>query len=137
MTELLALVGTLAAAVAFGLFWRARQGRIKAGSAAALPRDIRAVVDPSSAVTLVQLSTKVCAQCRQAKTLLTDLAERTAGLAHVEVDLTDRLDLARDLGVLSTPTTLVVDAAGTEMMRVTGVPKRENLLAAVRHRLPS
>ena len=33
--------------------------------------------------------------------------------------------------------TLVVDAEGTEMMRVTGVPQRETLLRAVSHRLPS
>jgi thioredoxin-like negative regulator of GroEL len=137
MTELLVLAGTLAVAATFGWYWRARQGRISAtASTAALPADIRAVVDPSASITFVQLSTQVCAQCGQTRKQLTDLVERTTGLAHVEIDLTERLDLARDLRVMSTPTTLVVDAEGTEMMRVTGVPQRETLLRAVSHHLP-
>jgi hypothetical protein len=39
--------------------------------------------------------------------------------------------------VLRTPTTLAVDGSGTELLRVGGVPKRDELLAALRSHLPS
>jgi hypothetical protein len=38
--------------------------------------------------------------------------------------------------VLTTPTTLAVNAKGEELMRVGGVPKRDTLLAALRPHLP-
>jgi len=137
MTGLWVLLGTLALAGAAGLVLRARQGRIRrAPSPAALPEDVRRMVDPAASVTLVQLSTTFCAPCRQARVLLADLAERTAGLHHAELDLTERTDLARELAVLRTPTTLAVDARGVELLRVGGVPNRAILLEALAPHLP-
>jgi thiol-disulfide isomerase/thioredoxin len=137
MTGLWVLLGTLALAGATELVLRARQGRIRrAPSPAALPEDVRRMVDPAASVTLVQLSTTFCAPCRQARVLLADLAERTAGLHHAELDLTERTDLARELAVLRTPTTLAVDARGVELLRVGGVPNRAILLEALAPHLP-
>jgi hypothetical protein len=67
--------------------------------------------------------------------LLSDLAARTEGLHHTELDLTERPDLARELSVLRTPTTLAIDGRGTELLRVGGVPKRDQLLSALRPHL--
>jgi thiol-disulfide isomerase/thioredoxin len=136
MVGVLVLVGTLVLATVAGLVLRARNGRVRSGAtvASGLPEDIRAVVAPGG-VTLVQLSTTFCAPCRQARVLLSDLAARTDGLHHAELDLTDRPDLARELSVLRTPTTLAVDGAGTEILRVGGVPKRDQLLTALRPHL--
>ena len=141
MTGVLVLVGTLVLAGAAGLILRARQGRIRgvgdtpAVAAAGLPEDVRRVLDPDAAVTLVQLSTTFCAPCRHARRLLGDLAAHTDRLHHTELDLTHRPDLARALSVLRTPTTLAVDARGTELLRVGGVPNRETLLDALRPHL--
>ena len=101
-----------------------------------LPDDVRRLLDPDAAVTLVHLSTTFCAPCRHVRVLLADLADRTAGLHHAELDLTERPDLARELAVLTTPTTLAVDAAGTELLRVGGVPRRDELLNALGPHLP-
>jgi thiol-disulfide isomerase/thioredoxin len=144
MTGVLVLVGTLVLAGAAGMALRARQGRIRGAggvpagrlaAAAALPDDVRRVLDPDAAVTLVQLSTTFCAPCRHARTLLADLAARTDRLHHTELDLTHRPDLARALSVLRTPTTLAVDRSGAELLRVGGVPNRETLLDALRPHL--
>ncbi|HEU5474129.1 MAG TPA: thioredoxin family protein [Actinophytocola sp.] len=136
MTGVAVLLGTLALAGVAGFAWRARQGRVRARTAGReLPADVRAVLDPAAAVTLVQLSTTFCAPCRQTRVLLADLAERTEGLHHTELDLTERPDLARALSVLRTPTTLAVAAGGTELLRVGGVPRREALLEALRPHL--
>lgn len=69
--------------------------------------------------------------------LLSDLAARTDGLHHTELDLTDRPELAKELAVLRTPTTLAIDERGTEILRVGGVPKRDELLAALKPHLLS
>jgi thiol-disulfide isomerase/thioredoxin len=137
MTGALVLLGTLALAVVAGLALRARDGRIRAAGTAGpgLPEDVRRVLGPEAAVTLVQLSTTFCAPCRQARVLLADLAASTDGLHHAELDLTDRPDLARALSVLRTPTTLAVDAEGAELLRVGGVPDRDRLLEALRPHL--
>jgi hypothetical protein len=49
----------------------------------------------------------------------------------VEVDAESHLELVRRLGVASTPTTLVLDGSGVERGRATGVPRRDDVLAAV------
>lgn len=136
MIGVLVLVGTLVLATVIGLVMKARNGRVRSAGTSGLPADIQALVAPVG-VTLVQLSTTFCAPCRHARALLSDLAARTDGLHHTELDLTDRPDLARELSVLRTPTTLAVDGDGTEILRVGGVPKRDELLAALKPRLPS
>jgi thiol-disulfide isomerase/thioredoxin len=136
MVGALVLVGTLVLATVAGLVMKARNGRVRAAIESALPADIQALVEPGG-VTLVQLSTTFCAPCRHARVLLSDLAARTDGLHHTELDLTDRPDLAKELSVLRTPTTLAIDGRGAEILRVGGVPKRDELLAALKPHLLS
>ncbi|MFB9429083.1 TlpA family protein disulfide reductase [Streptoalloteichus tenebrarius] len=100
-----------------------------------LPEVVRAAL--GEGVTLVQLSSTFCAPCRHARVLLSDLADRTEGLRHVEIDLTERPELAARLRVYRTPTTLALDESGRELLRVGGVPKRDALLDALRPHLPS
>jgi thiol-disulfide isomerase/thioredoxin len=135
MTGVLVLIGTLVLASVAGLAVRARNGRVRETAAKReLPADVRGALAPDG-VTLVQLSTTFCAPCRHTRVLLADLASRTERLHHTELDLTDRPDLARELAVLRTPTTLAIDERGTELLRVGGVPKREALLDALRPHL--
>lgn len=134
MTGLWVLLAVLVVATAFGLWWRAHDGRVRT-TAELLPEPIRLLADQAAAVTLVQLSTTFCAPCRHTRVLLADLAEQTDGLAHVELDITDRPELAAAVNVLRTPTTLAVDRAGRELLRVAGLPRREELAEALRPRL--
>ncbi|MFI7676924.1 TlpA family protein disulfide reductase [Actinophytocola sp. NPDC049390] len=134
MTGVLVLVATLALATVAGVVMKARNGRVRASSVSNLPADVRAVL-ASDGVTLVQLSTTFCAPCRHTRVLLSDLASRTDGLHHTELDLTDRPELAKELSVLRTPTTLAIDGSGKELLRVGGVPKRDALLEALQPHL--
>ncbi|GAA3008684.1 thioredoxin family protein [Actinokineospora diospyrosa] len=136
MTGLYVALGTVAVAMCIGLLVRSLGGRTRVSSAGAVPEEVRAVLDPGAAVTLVQLSTEFCGNCKQARAVLVDLAGSTTGLAHADVDLTDQPELAKRLSVLRTPTTIAVDAAGTELLRVGGIPKREDLLTSLRPHLP-
>jgi thiol-disulfide isomerase/thioredoxin len=136
VTGLWVLVATLVAAAAVGLLLRARNGRVRAAKPArALPGPVADVLDPASAVTLVQISTTFCAPCRHAKAVLEPLAERTDGLHHVELDVTNQPEVAQSLSVLRTPTTIALTPDGRELLRVGGVPKGPELLDALRPHL--
>jgi thiol-disulfide isomerase/thioredoxin len=134
MTGVWALLGALAVAGAIGVLLKVREGRISRKNTVDLPTPVRDLLAPG--VTLVQLSTTFCAPCRHAKVILRDLADRTDGLTHAELDVTNLPDVAAKLGVMRTPTTLALTADGTEVLRVGGVPKRDSLLAALQPHLP-
>jgi thiol-disulfide isomerase/thioredoxin len=81
--------------------------------------------------TLVQFSSAFCAPCRTTRVLLADVAEREDGVTHVEVDAEQHLELVRALDVRRTPTTLILDRAGREVVRAAGAPRRHQVLAAL------
>ncbi|MEU7789341.1 thioredoxin family protein [Amycolatopsis sp. NPDC049159] len=137
MTGLWVLAATLVAAAAVGVLLKARNGRVREAKPAVreLPGPVAAALDPASAVTLVQISTTFCAPCRHAKAVLAPLAERTDGLHHVELDVTNQPEVAQSLSVLRTPTTIALTPDGRELLRVGGVPKGPELLAALQPHL--
>jgi thiol-disulfide isomerase/thioredoxin len=81
--------------------------------------------------TLLQFSSAFCAPCRATRRVLADVAGVVPGVTHVELDAEHHLDLVRRLGVLRTPTTLVLDGHGREVTRATGAPRPEQVLAAL------
>lgn len=70
--------------------------------------------------TLVQLSSPGCATCPQVRRVLQGLAAERPGVVHVEIDAAQRLDLARRLNVLRTPTVLVLGRHGELRARTSG-----------------
>ena len=84
-----------------------------------------------SRATLLQFSSSFCAPCRAARQLLSDVAARDSGVTHVEIDVADRLDLVRLLDVRRTPTVFVLGPEGQVTRRASGLPRREDVLAAV------
>jgi thiol-disulfide isomerase/thioredoxin len=81
--------------------------------------------------TLLQFSSAFCAPCRATKRVLGEVAELTPGVAHVEVDAESNLDLVRRLSILKTPTTLVLDGHGREVLRAAGQPRKAEVLSAL------
>ncbi|MFJ6666642.1 MULTISPECIES: thioredoxin family protein [unclassified Streptomyces] len=81
--------------------------------------------------TLVQFSSAFCAPCRATRRVLGEVAAMVPGVAHVEIDAEARLDLVRALGILKTPTVLVLDAHGREVRRAAGQPRRADVIAAL------
>lgn len=127
---LIILVVALAAASAAGWGIRLRNGRFQASRSTALTRD-----DLGSALgeraTLVQFSTEFCAYCGPTRDLLTQVARSRDGVALIEIDAARRLDLARRLNVLSTPTIFVLGPDGSIARRASGRPDESDVLAAV------
>ncbi|MGW5126476.1 thioredoxin family protein [Streptomyces sp. NPDC004069] len=81
--------------------------------------------------TLVQFSSAFCAPCRATRRILDEVAGMVPGVAHVEVDAEARLDLVRELGILRTPTVLVLDADGRVVRRAAGQPRKADVIAAL------
>jgi thiol-disulfide isomerase/thioredoxin len=138
MTGVLVLVVTLVVAGGAGLAMRARNGRMRPAGAAtgadvvAPGIDLGALgAEPGERATLLQFSSAFCAPCRATRRTLGDVARAVPGVAHVEIDAEHHLDLVRALGVVRTPTTLVLDAGGREVSRATGAPRAGQVLAAL------
>lgn len=140
MTGLWVLLGALVAAGGLAWLLRRREGRItgrtRASSGGGLPAAVRDALAAAPTVTLLQVSTTFCAPCRHASAVLSHLADTTDGVAHVELDVTDRPEIATSLGVFRTPTTVAFAGDGTELLRVGGVPKLTTLIDALRPHLP-
>lgn len=81
--------------------------------------------------TLLQFSTAFCAPCRATRRVLDDIAAVVPGVVHVELDAELHLELVRELGILRTPTTLILDPDGREITRASGAPRKEQVLGAL------
>ena len=81
--------------------------------------------------TLVQFSSAFCAPCRATRRILEEVTGLVPGVRHVEIDAEHHLELVRQVGILRTPTTLVLDASGREVTRATGAPTKAQVLAAL------
>jgi thiol-disulfide isomerase/thioredoxin len=131
---LIALVVALAVASVLGLVFRRVSGRFR-GARKAPAKDVLTETDLGGRLgeraTLVQFSTEFCAPCRPTRQLLTQVAETTDGVTHVEIDAAARLDLVRRLRISSTPTVLVLGPDGAIARRASGLPRKADLLAAL------
>ncbi|WP_412539950.1 thioredoxin family protein [Longispora sp. K20-0274] len=147
------VVAVLGAATVFGLLWRRSNGRMRdvtppqgrvrsdapddapdSGSAPAAdghPALAGLGLERGLPVTLVQFSSAFCAPCRATRLLCADVAARTPGVGHVEVDAEHHLDTVRALDIRRTPTVLVVDGAGRIVRRASGLPTRSQLMTAI------
>lgn len=143
------LVVAAVSALGFGGYRAMTDGRfrgtrsVRAGSAAGAgevevvqtpwAQVVAAVSDaqPGERATLVQFSSAFCAPCRATRRTLSEVADLVPGVTHLEIDAEHHLELVRQLNILRTPTTLVLDAAGREITRASGAPRKEQVLAAL------
>jgi thiol-disulfide isomerase/thioredoxin len=144
------VVAAVVLALAFGLWRLATDGRFR-GTDVVRPRaaaddaaaDDVPVTRPGAELvaaagqqlgeraTLLQFSSAFCAPCRATRRVLGEVTGLVDGVTHVEIDAEEHLEATRTLGILRTPTTIVLDAAGTEVTRATGAPTRDQVLTAL------
>ena len=136
------MVAALVLATGFGLFRAVTDGRFRGTHRVAGAEEV--AVAPVSVLdgadlehqlgeraTLLQFSSAFCAPCRATRRVLADVAAVVPGVEHVEIDAEHHLELVRRLGVLRTPTTLVLDQHGREVTRATGALRKEQVLVAL------
>ncbi len=123
----------LVLASAFGL-WRARRdGRVRVRAKDDAVRLSAAELGAAlgERATLVQFSSAFCQPCRATRRVLTEVVGMVDGVAHVELDAEEQLELVRRLEILRTPTVLVLDAGGRVVRRAAGQPRRADVIAAL------
>ena len=140
-TRIALVVAVILAVLALGLFWKSRTGRskriangqqidlVKLGAV----KNGKPVLVFGERMTFLQFSTEFCSQCVQTARVYKDLEQHSDGILHIEVDITNRLDLAKEFNILQTPTTLVLDAAGRVTSRIGGATKAQTIKDEIGH----
>jgi len=131
------LAAVLILATASGFAWRRRDGRMRQSGGrtqqSSVPRltEVDLGQPLGARATLLQFSSAFCAPCRATRQLLSDVAGRSDGVAHVEIDVAAHMDLARRLDIRRTPTVLVLGPRGQVTRRASGLPRRTDVVAAL------
>ncbi|MGW7491586.1 TlpA family protein disulfide reductase [Streptomyces sp. NPDC054786] len=133
MTGLMVCLAVLAAASAFGVWHRRRKGRptVRKRDDGTRLGAAEIGAELGERATLLQFSSAFCQPCRATRRTLAEVAGMVEGVAHVEIDAEDHLDLVRHLNVLRTPTVLVLDADGAIVRRASGQPRKADVIAAL------
>ncbi len=158
MTGLWIVLGVLLGATAFGLWHRRTSGRITDRVATGIvrageddpPVDIEP--DPPSPqsqalaaaisgrlgerATVVQFSSAFCQPCRATRRILEEVTVMVPGVAHVEIDAEENLDLVRALDIRRTPTVLFLDSSGAVRKHASGLPRKADVIAALGDLIP-
>ncbi|MDO9454967.1 thioredoxin family protein [Nocardioides sp.] len=129
-------IAAVATAVAFGLWRRRTDGRFGESEEQSVQSESVLAGTPwqdelGERATLLQFSSAFCAPCRTTRVVLADVARAEGGVKHVEVDAEQHLDVVRRLGIMRTPTTVVLDPLGRELGRAAGAPTKEQVLQSL------
>ncbi len=124
---LLLLGGLILLSTVIGLAVKAAEGRVKKVTrlttltSSELGEDVRF----GQAATLLQFSTEFCTKCPATRKYLSTEAHKHPGVAHVDVDITHRPEIAQKFNILQTPTTFILDDHGNLAARIGGSPRPE------------
>lgn len=140
-TRLLIFAAVVLLVIGAGFYWRATTGRAKrvnAGEQIDLnllnaTKNGEPVTKFGKRVTFLQFSSEVCSQCVQTARVFRELEANSDDILHIELDITNRLDLARKFHILQTPTTLVLDHTGRITSRIGGAAKAQTIQDEIGH----
>ncbi len=121
----------LALASAYGIWYQRSRGAIRDKERSGIITAQMIGAPLGTRASLVQFSSAFCTPCRATRALLENVVEGLNDVVHIDIDAEDHLELVRELNILSTPTTLILDSKGYEVGRAVGAPKREHVLNAL------
>ena len=139
--RIILVAAVVLAALVAGLVWRSRTGRSKKVSGGqqidlaelGATKNGQPITAFGERLTFLQFSSEFCSQCVQTARVYKDLEQQSEGILHIEVDITNRLDLAKKYNILQTPTTLVLDASGRVTSRIGGTGKEQTIKDEIGH----
>jgi len=143
MTGITILLVALVAVVAVGLFLKSRNGKVRVttpaatGAADSRLELLRAagVSSPNGGPVVLHFSADWCGPCaavrRVVGQVVVSMADAPRPPVEIELDIDKEPALAREMSVLSLPTTFILDGGLEEQFRVSGVPSAADLKAAL------
>lgn len=128
------LGGLVVISTVIGLIVRSREGQLKKtdGLTRVDRFELGKGVLFGTNATLLQFSTEFCTKCPGTRTYLASVADQHVGVIHVDVDITNRQDLAQKFNIMQTPTTLILDDSGAIAGRIGGAPRPEAVNTALK-----
>lgn len=130
-SEMLLLVGVILVSTAFGVYRRRTDGAIKTPTAGSYVTAAELGHEMGTSASFIQFSSPYCQPCKATERLIGEIVADRNGVAHVDLQVADHLDLVNQFRVLRTPTTVLVDGAGHIEYRAEGLPTRADLEAAL------
>ncbi|MEE6176879.1 thioredoxin family protein [Mycobacterium sp. 050134] len=82
--------------------------------------------------TIVHFSAVWCGPCAAVRRVVDQVCADLPGVSHVEIDIDANPAAAKQLSVLSLPTTFIFDTEGRQRYRSSGVPKVADLRESLR-----
>lgn len=136
MTGITVLLVVAILAVATGFYLRSRSGSVRevrntdSETDALRPLLLDAGVT-TDAATVLHFSADWCGPCAAVRRVVQQVLNERSGAREVELDIDAHPVLARELGVLSLPTTFVLDTDLRRRSRIAGVPSAAALRSAL------
>jgi thiol-disulfide isomerase/thioredoxin len=131
MTGITVLILVLIVATVVGLVLRARNGKVRSIETVDAAPETRALLIEAGAqpgtATVLHFSADWCGPCAAVRRVVGQVLKSVDGPTELELDIDANPDLAKDLGVLSLPTTFVFDRDLIQRARIAGVPSAESL----------
>ena len=140
MTQITVLILTLLVATIAGVALQRRAGKVRATKASENTDSERiqllsGVGVGTAGPTVLHFSADWCGPCaavrRVVGQVVAELERSPKPPAEVEVDIDEHPRLAKELGVLSLPTTFIFDSPTAEKFRISGVPTSADLRTAL------
>lgn len=139
MTGITVLLVVLALAIVVGLLLRRRSGAVRTvtptdGDDAGGSRVFDTLVDAGARAgtpTVLHFSADWCGPCAAVRRVVQQVLSDRPGIDELELDIDAHPALAREFGVLSLPTTFVLDAELRQRSRIAGVPSAAALRSAL------
>ena len=128
------LLAVIALSATFGIYRKLSDGKLRGEIVPplkGLTEHLHLEHDHPPQVTFLQFSSEFCQPCRVTNKVLEEVTNSFPAICHIELDVAEHMDLVTTYGITRTPTTLIIDKAGTVHFRATGVPKKADLSAAV------
>lgn len=128
------LLAVLVLSAAFGIYRKLSDGKLReeiVPPLQGLTEHLHLDHDHPPQVTFLQFSSEFCQPCRVTNKVLEEVTNSFPDICHIELDVVEHMDLVKTYGITRTPTTLIIDKAGTVHFRATGVPKKSELISAV------
>jgi thiol-disulfide isomerase/thioredoxin len=128
------LLAVLALSAAFGIYRKLSDGKLReeiVPPLQGLTEHLHLDHDHPPQVTFLQFSSEFCQPCRVTNKVLEEVTNSFPAICHIELDVVEHMDLVKTYAITRTPTTLIIDKAGTVHFRATGVPKKSELISAV------
>lgn len=125
-----ALIAALGAATAAGVMVNRRSGVLRA-TTPSLQRNAAELDLSEMGPTIVHFTAPWCGPCASVRRVVEQVCADLRDVSHLEIDIDSHPAAAKQLSVLSLPTTFIFDADGRQRYRSAGVPKAADLRQAL------